>query len=120
VEPKLCSPSELRTSGRPWGLLGEKYLNNLLEKQVSESSDIQMYIYICMDQNKLLLSYQWNMMGGANGRSHRNLGLTSQKMQHFLFKFSFPKPVHVEMKSLPAHLPFCICLLLVSPNYFEL
>jgi len=34
-------------------------------------------------------------------------------------KFQFPKPVHVEMKSLPAHLPFCI-VCYWSPNFFKL
>jgi len=55
MEPKLCSPSELRTSGRPWGLLGEKYLNKLLEKQVSKSSDIQMYIYIYESEQTVVI-----------------------------------------------------------------
>jgi hypothetical protein len=44
--------------------------------------------------------------------------LTSQNLQYFLFKFPFPKSVHVEVKSLPAHLPFCIvcywCVLITS------
>jgi hypothetical protein len=34
--------------------------------------------------------------------------MTSQNLQYFLIKFPFPKPVHVDMKSLPAHLPYRI------------
>jgi len=41
-------------------------------------------------------------------------------LQYFMIKFPFHKPVNTEMKSLPANLPFCICLLLRSSNYCKL
>ena len=42
------------------------------------------------------------------------------KFAKFSVWFTFPKPIHIEMISLPENLPFFFCLLLVSANYCNL
>jgi hypothetical protein len=124
VEPKLGSPSD--SCGSTWNknwapqvicalteelvhYLRKNILYKLLEQKVSESS----YIY---DSERTVVILPMEHVGWCDWPDTQ----TSQILQYFLFKFPFPKPVHVEMQSLPAHLPFCICLLLASPNYFKL